>query len=291
MNTPDWSGSSGDIWARRWRDTDRALADIGAALDAAILAAAPAWPFRVLDVGCGPGTTALALAAKRADAEVIGADLSESLVAIASERARGSPSLRFLAQDAEQVAREHGPFELVVSRHGVMFFDDPYRAFGTFRSAASEGARLIFSCFQAWQANPWAAELASAAAGKPVPAPGREPSGFAFADPGYVRDILTKGGWTADEPQSAAFQYVAGEGPDAVEQALSFLAELGPAARVLEQLAIHQRTAALDRMREVIRKHAGSGQVTFTGSAWIWTAAAAAKLVKELAAIAGRNER
>jgi SAM-dependent methyltransferase len=275
MKTPDWSGSSGDIWARRWRDTDRALASIGAALDAAISAAAPVGPFRALDVGSGPGTTALALAASRPDAEVVGADLSEALVAIARERAADVPSLRFVAQDAEQAAREYGPFQLIVSRHGVMFFDDPYRAFRTLRAAASDGAHLVFSCFQAWEANPWAAELAFAAAGKAIPAPGREPSGFAFADPDYVRDILTTAGWTRAEPQSVSFQYVAGAGEDAVEEALSFLAELGPASRVLEQLDGESRGAALNRMREVISNNHDGGEVTFAGAAWIWTAVAA----------------
>jgi methylase of polypeptide subunit release factors len=75
MKSPDWSGSSGDIWARRWRDTDRALAQVGAGLDQAILQATPEVPFRALDIGCGPGTTSLALGAPRRDAEIVGCDI------------------------------------------------------------------------------------------------------------------------------------------------------------------------------------------------------------------------
>ena len=274
MTNLDWSGASGDIWARRWRDTDRALAHIGAVLDETIQAAAPGRAFRALDVGCGPGTTTLSLAASRPDASILGCDLSPALVEIARRRAEGMASVRFVAEDAETAAREHGPFDLIFSRHGVMFFDDPHRAFGTLRAAAAEDARLVFSCFQAWESNPWAAELASAAAGAPLPPPGREPGGFAFAEVDYVSDILASQGWTEAEPRPVRFRYAAGEGPAAVEQALSFLSELGPASRVIEGLDDRGREAAIERMREVVERHHHEGQVVFEGAAWIWTARA-----------------
>lgn len=274
MKTPDWSGASGDIWARRWHDTDRALEAVGAALDRAIAAAAPEGPFRALDVGCGPGTTSLALAAKRPDATIVGCDLSEALVAIASHRAEGAAGLRFIARDAEQAASENGPFELIFSRHGVMFFDDPYRAFRTLREATAPRGRLVFSCFRAWEENPWAAELASAAAGAPVPSPGREPSGFAFADADYVGGILTSSGWAEAEPRPVDFEYVAGDDVGGIEQAMDFLVELGPASRVIEGLDGDAREAAVNRVREAVRRYEREGEVIFPGAAWIWTAVA-----------------
>lgn len=242
----------------------------GAALDEAIGDAAPDGPFRALDVGCGPGTTSLALAARRPDAAILGCDLSHSLVAIASERAPGAPNVQFIAEDAESAAREHGPFDLIFSRHGVMFFDDPYRAFRTLREATTSGGRLVFSCFRAWDENPWAEELASAAAGSTLPPPGREPGGFAFADVDYVREILTSAGWTDAEPRPLDFDYDAGS----LEEAMSFLVELGPASRVMDELEGSAREAAANRVREAVRRHERDGRVTFRGAAWIWTAAA-----------------
>ena len=274
MKSPDWSGASGDVWARRWRDTDRALAEVGAALDRSINKVAPPIPFRALDVGCGPGTTSLALAEHRPDASIVGCDLSEPLIAIARERVGGKSQPLFVVADAENAAREHGPFDLIFSRHGVMFFDDPYRAFGSLRAAAAAGARLVFSCFQVWDRNPWAVELTSAAAGHVIPPPGREPSGFAFAEPDYVRDILSKSGWTEAQPRVSNFDYVAGEGPAAVEQALGFFSELGPASRVLEGMDRSLHDSAEGRMREVIGSHVREGKVTFRAAAWIWSAAA-----------------
>ena len=270
MKSPDWSGASGDIWARRWRDTDRALERVGTALDQAISDAAPDGPFRALDVGCGPGTTSLALAARRPDAAILGCDLSRSLVAIAAERSGGAANLRFIAEDAEKAARENGPFDVIFSRHGVMFFDDPYRAFRTLRDGTAAGGRLVFSCFRAWDENPWAEKLASAAAGAVLPPPGREPGGFAFADVDYVRDILTSAGWTGAEPRPLDFDYDAGS----LEEAMSFLVELGPASRVMDELEGSAREAAENRVREAVRRHERGGRVTFRGAAWIWTAKA-----------------
>ena len=274
MKTPDWSGSSGDIWARRWRDTDRALDEVGAALDQAISEVVPPTAFRALDIGCGPGTSSLSLAVGRPDASILGCDLSQALVAIARQRAGDLPLLRFTAEDAEAAATRYGPFDLIFSRHGVMFFDDPYRAFRTLRGSAARGAAMVFSCFRSWELNPWASELAAAAAGGPADTPGREPSGFAFADADYVRDILHSSGWQDVEARAVDFHYLAGSGSEPVTQALEFLAELGPAARIIEGLAPEARDEALERMRAVICSYEGEGRVQLPGAAWIWIAKA-----------------
>lgn len=220
----DWAAASGDIWARRWRDTDRALAPVGVALNQAAVEAAPQGEFDAIDIGCGPGATTLALASARPDARVLACDLSAPLIEIARERASGIHSIRFEVGDAVAIAQAHCPFDLFLSRHGVMFFNDPAAAFASFRDAARPGAALVFSCFQGWEKNAWASELASAAAGKQLPPPGREPSGFAFAEPSYVRSLLQSAGWAPNDPQSVEFDYIAGAGEAAADDALSFLA-------------------------------------------------------------------
>jgi SAM-dependent methyltransferase len=272
--SPDWSGASGDAWALRWRDTDRGLRQLGVELDQAIQDAAPAGPFRALDIGCGPGSTALALAAARPDAAIVGCDLSPALVEVAAGRADGMPQVRFCVGDAQAIAAAQGPFDLFMSRHGVMFFDDPPQAFAAFRSAATDCASLVFSCFRDWDANPWACELTSAAAGRRLPPPGREPSGFAFADVTYVEEILASGGWTNIEHRPVNFRYVAGEGAGAADEALAFLTEIGPASRVMRECEASERPAAAARMRAVIERYSGNGRVQFPAAAWLWSAKA-----------------
>ena len=271
----EWASKSGDQWAARWRDTGRALAPVGDALNAAVLEAAQERPFDAFDIGCGAGDSSLALAASRPDARIVGADLSPALIEVAKQRAAGRTSTSFIVGDAVATAQREGPFDLFLSRHGVMFFEDPPAAFRGLRDAAREGARLVFSCFQGWEANPWASQLASAAAGRKLPPPGREPSGFAFADPAYVTELLEAGGWAARPPRAIAFDYVAGEGEGAVEQALDFLTAIGPASAVLREMSPDDRGGAIERMRNIVSAHLVDGAIRFPAAAWIWTAARA----------------
>jgi SAM-dependent methyltransferase len=273
-STLDWATHSGDAWTRRWRETDAGLADLGAKLNSALLEASPIGPFRALDIGCGAGTTSAQLARSRPDATIIACDISPSLVELARDRLADLDAVQLLLGDAQEVAGREGPFDLIFSRHGVMFFTDPVRAFRDFRAAAAPGATLVFSCFEDWEANPWASELSEAAAGHPLPPPGREPSGFAFAEPDYVRQILSSAGWTAAEARSTPFRYVAGEGDEAVDQAMDYLAEIGPASRTMLALPEHERGAAMARMRHVIEHHCSGKVVEFPAAAWIWRARA-----------------
>ena len=270
----DWAKASGDNWAQRWRDTDRGLEPLQSYLVSAVAERVPAGPFKAFDIGCGPGSTTIAVAQACPDASIVACDISEALADIARQRTDDIGRVRVVVGDAQGVAAVEAPVDLFFSRHGVMFFEDPAGAVRTFRSAAGQGASLVFSCFQDWHLNPWACELSSAVAGAAVPPRGMESGGFAFADPDYVLELLRSAGWTAAEPQDVRFHYVMGEGERAVDEAVSFMAELGPASRVLQTLAETERSAALQRMRAVIERHFDGSAVIFAAAAWIWTATA-----------------
>jgi SAM-dependent methyltransferase len=269
-----WVTTSGDAWSRRWKDTDRGLEELGRHLLSAITAAAPAGAFTAFEVGCGAGSTSLAVAEVCPEALITACDISRALVEVARQRTADIRQVRVLLGDAEELAEREGPFDVIFSRHGVMFFPDPIAAFERLRRAASPGAALIFSCFRSWHSNAWAIELTGAAAGREVPPPGREPSGFAFAHPDYVRAILTASGWEEASPQPVDFTYVAAEGDGAVEHALAFVLEIGPASRVVQTLSEQERPAAVERMRGVIERHFDGARVAFPAAAWIWKAKA-----------------
>jgi len=260
------------VWARRWLDTDRGLEPVQAPLLAAIAERVHAGPLTAFDIGCGPGSTTIAVANALPKASIIAADISAALVEVARARTAGLSNVRVVEGDAEQLAGSEGPFDLFFSRHGVMFFADPVRAFRSFHSASSPGAPIVFSCFQSWGSNPWASELANAAAGKPLPPPGRESGGFAFADPDYVLKLLGDSRWRDAQRHAVSFRYVVGEGENAADEALSFMTEIGPASRILESLPEAERKAAVERMRGVIEQHAEAGGIVFPAAAWIWSA-------------------
>lgn len=270
----DWANHSGDAWTRRWREIDAALSDLAPQLHKLLLDAAPEHPFRALDIGCGAGSTSEQLAHDRPGAAIIGCDLSPSLVHLAKDRLAGLPSVQILLGDAQAIAESEGPFDLIFSRHGVMFFDDPVAAFQNLRAGTTAGAKLVFSCFQDWWSNPWASELASAAADRMLPPPGREAGGFAFAEPDYVLRLLESAGWSKCEVNPAPFRYIAGTGLRAVDQAMKFLTEIGPASRILWSLPEGLRNAAMERMRRVIERHQVGEAIVFPAAAWLWTAQA-----------------
>ena len=272
--TSDWASSGGATWADRWRDTDRALAGLEQALVAEIVKAAPEQPFRAFEIGCGAGVTTADLAEARPDATIVACDVSAALLDVARQRLAGNAKVRLLAGDAAETARDERPFDLLYSRHGVMFFADPPQAFAALRDAAAPAGRLVFSCFRDWALNPWASGLATAAAGRSVPPPGRDPGGFAFADPAYVGERLASAGWSDAECRPVDFTYVPGSGPNAIDAALGFLTEIGPASSVLRSLQPQDRPAAVERMRKVLRSYLAGDSVAFPAAAWIWTARA-----------------
>ena len=272
--TFDWEGRVGDVWADEWRRTDRSLAGLGRRLDAAILAAAPETGIAI-DLGCGAGGTSLALAAGRPELAITGIDLSPSLVAIANERAAGIANLSFRVADAQSLGGSEA--DLLFSRHGVMFFDDPVAGFAALRDAARPGGRLVFSCFAPHAANEWAL-VVEAAVGVAASTPsGYAPGPYGLADPAFTQDMLERAGWVDAMPTPVDFTYVAGEGADPVEDALGFFSRIGPAARAMHDAAPDRRAAMRASLRAALAGHVRDGAVTFPAAAWIWTATAGAR--------------
>ena len=175
----DWAGRVGDTWADEWRRTDLSFANLSPHLNAAILDAAPEVGIAV-DIGCGAGGTAIALAAARPALTVLGIDLSKNLVEAARKRGAAYPNLRFEVGDASELGGITA--NLLFSRHGVMFFDDPVAAFSRLRQAATADAHLVFSCFRDVSLNSWAIETGAAVTGTIPQKPGTSPGPFAFAD-------------------------------------------------------------------------------------------------------------
>jgi len=272
----EWRGRVGDVWAQEWRRTDRMLAPVNVALvDQAAAFAAPLGRPRILDIGCGAGATSLALADALADAEITGIDLSEPLVAVARARAGGRPGLRFEVADATAWTPAAAGFDLIVSRHGIMFFDDPIAAFAHLHGLGGAGARLVFSCFRARDDNQWVASLRpifERFAPEALAAPDSAPGPFAFGDPTRIEEILAASGFAAPGVRAVDFDFVAGAGADPVADAVSYFRRIGPFARLLSSLDQGAAEAALVQLAEIAAAHRAGDQITFRAAAWLVTA-------------------
>jgi SAM-dependent methyltransferase len=99
---------------------------------------------RVLDLGCGDGTTALPAARRGAD--VLGVDISTNLVAAGNRRAQDEHlgNLRFQHGDATNLRElaDHS-FDLVVSIFGAMFAPKPFDVAKEMVRVTQPGGRIV----------------------------------------------------------------------------------------------------------------------------------------------------
>jgi SAM-dependent methyltransferase len=275
-----WNEQAGPKWVELQERIDAQVEPLGlVAMDRL----APAAGEHVLDVGCGCGTTSLALAGRVGPAgRVTGVDVSAPMLARARERARASgvTTARFVEADAAAHSFAPASVDGVFSRFGVMFFADPPRAFANLRAAGRPGARLAFVCWQSLMANEWVRVAIEAAAPLvPLPAPPAPgtPGPFQLADRDRVRAILAEAGWSdvAVDP----FETTLGVGgSEDLDEAVDFLLRIGPLARVLGEIPDRPdlRDAVADALRERLARVHGPGGVRLGAATWIVAARAPA---------------
>ena len=225
----EWRGRTGDSWAAQWRRTDRSFGP----LTERLLSRTREFSFAsALDLGCGAGELSLAIARGRPHVAVTGIDISPQLVEVARGRGAHLPNVAVEAADAATWEPGDGFVpELLVSRHGVMFFDDPVAAFAHLAAISAPGAGLLFSCFRERSENPFFTEAARLLPNaEPAPPPGA-PGPFAFGDQRHVRAILENAGWAQVDFEPFDFAMVAGGCVDPVADAAEYVATIGPAAR------------------------------------------------------------
>jgi SAM-dependent methyltransferase len=99
---------------------------------------------KVLDLGCGDGTTALPAA--KLGADVLGVDIASNLVAAGSARARGHSlaNCRFQEGDASDLNElEDQSFDLVVTIFGAMFAPKPFDVAREMVRVTRPGGRIV----------------------------------------------------------------------------------------------------------------------------------------------------
>jgi len=99
---------------------------------------------KILDLGCGDGTTALPAA--KLGADVLGVDIARNLVEAGNRRAQeqGLTNLRFQEGDATNLAGlQDKSFDLVVSFFGAMFAPKPFDVAKEMVRVARPGGRII----------------------------------------------------------------------------------------------------------------------------------------------------
>ncbi|AOJ89144.1 SAM-dependent methyltransferase [Burkholderia sp. MSMB0856] len=266
-----WNGPSGLAWVDTQRSLDRMFEPFEALLaDGAVAASASS----VLDVGCGTGAVTLAIARRLgAHAHCTGLDISAQMLAAARARAeREGVDADFVHADAQTHAFAPGRFDLIVSRFGVMFFDDPVQAFANLRHAARPNARLRFVAWRGAADNPFMTTAERVAAPLLPALPARQPGApgqFAFGDRQRIASVLSDSGWAdiAIEPIDIACALPASALDD-------YIARLGPVGLALRQVDDAPRRRVIDTVRAAFERYVEGADVRFDAACWLVTARA-----------------
>ncbi len=261
-----WNGEGGRAWVE-----GRALLDhmYQPVVDAIVAACPPTKGNHVLDVGSGTGAVTIAYA-RHLDAgpACVGIDFSSPMIAAARARSqREGAKASFIQGDAQIYPFEEASFDLLVSRFGVMFFDDPVRAFTNLRRAAKPNAKACFAVWRGPEDNAFMREAERAAAPFLPDVPTLDPNApgrFALSDRDRTKVILSDSGWSridilhADIPCSFPLR-------DLDYMFTSF----GPIGGVFRQLSKASQAQLVEKVKPVFSKNIMGETVHFTAGCWI----------------------
>jgi ubiquinone/menaquinone biosynthesis C-methylase UbiE len=269
-----WNSAQTRAWADEYDVIDRLFAGLTrVALDHA----APKLGERVIDIGCGSGTTVLELAARVGPTGyVLGADVSKPSVEKARERitAAGVQQAEIMLCDVSTHTFPANSFDLVFSRFGVMFFADPVAAFANIHKAMKSDGRLAVAVFRTPQENKWATAALAAVRHllPPITPPGPEdPGQFSWADAARVHRILETAGFqdislTPHDPEMP----LAGRGGAA--EAASFMSRVGPVVRAMSDASEQRRKEVRAALEAFFKIHEGPQGIVLPGAIWVVTA-------------------
>lgn len=261
-----WNGIAGRAWIEVQELLDDAFKPLENLLVEAVSAKSGG---RVLDVGCGTGGTSLAVARLLGSkGRCIGIDISDPMIATARTRAeREGTTADFISADAQIHAFEPASFDMIISRFGVMFFDDSVEAFANLRRAARDDAELRFLAWRSPAENPFMTTAEHAAAPLLSNIPAREPDApgqFAFADRHRINRILEESGWTEIDIRTVDASCSFPE-----KELVRYFTQLGPIGRVLHEADEPTRTQIVQKVRAAFDPYVHGDEVRFTAACWM----------------------
>jgi ubiquinone/menaquinone biosynthesis C-methylase UbiE len=233
---------------------------------------------RVVDVGCGFGDTAIALA-KRAgpSGSVLGIDCCGAFLEIArgDAAAAGVDNVEFVEADVQFYPFE-GDFDFCFSRFGTQFFENPVAGLKSMRRALKPGGTMTMIVWRGIEDNPWLG-MAKEIVLRYLPPPGDDartcgPGPFSMAGQDMVTKQLEIAGYTGIAFERVDAPLMVGNSPD---DAVGFQLALGPAGEVFREAgdeAEKQRAEITAALTAELSKYQTDEGIVLPSSSWVITA-------------------
>lgn len=235
-----WTSAAGPKWVAQQAAMDALLAPV---LDLT-LEHAPLKPSdQVLDIGCGTGVSvAAALDAVGDSGHVTGLDISQTMLDLAADRLTGAANVSLLTADA-QTYSFGAQFDAMISRFGVMFFEDTVAAMSNLFAALKPGGTMTFAAWGPAPQNPYFMVPAKAAASVLGAMPKTDrtlPGPFAFEDSTRILAMMNDAGVANAEVDTIQIDLTP---PGDVAETAALMMEIGPAEAAVKHHEADMRAA------------------------------------------------
>ena len=221
---------------------------------------------KILDVGCGGGQTSFeASEIVGENGYVVGADISKILLDLAKSKYANTKNLEFKLCDVQNYEFRKNSFNKVISRFGVMFFENPIEAFKNIYDSLKEGGSLNFVCWTNVMENEFftvATNIIIKHLNKEFPEITRAPGPLAFSDEDYVKEILETSKFRNVKVEKA---YSSISTNDSAKKEGDLLLKIGLGGRLLAEANLSEKrlSAIRDELVEVSQKRQKNGKITY----------------------------
>lgn len=247
---------------------------VGGGFDDALFAAAALDRHdRVLDVGCGYGSTTLRAARIASAGSALGNDIVAPFLAHArrTAAAEGLANAAFEEGDAQVHPFPAAAFDVVISRFGAMLFADPVAAYANLGRALRPDGRIAVAVLGDPRENDLPGVLAIALrdhmprgmdeSGAPGPS--------SLANPRRIREILAAAGFRDVDTTRVESRIELGRDP---AEAATFLHSWSAVNGAVAHLDETATLALLDELARLVEPFCDGGAVRLRSTAWLVTA-------------------
>jgi SAM-dependent methyltransferase len=276
----DWAGVRGVKWRAHLAGTEAMLAPVDEPLIRALNLDAPGLPcrpYRIADAGCGGGGTTLEILRRAPAGSVVhGFDLSPASIESARRRKPSDERTAvFEIADMATAPAPEEPYDRLVSRFGIMFFDDPPAAFANLVRWLAPGGRFAFAVWGPPAENPWTMSVRQVVAEiiDLPPADPEAPGPFRYAEPDKLLTLLDHAGCGELDVRDWRGALPMGGGLPAAEAADFALASFSSFAELLAEAGNEALNGARQSLTARLSRHQQDGAVRMDACVHIFSGA------------------